>query len=95
MPRTNKLSTYATTISGDNGTMRVTYHRTTIVEWTDESITLRTGSWDTVTTRRKMNQAFRQFGLGFSVYRRDHESFVDLPDGRTLELEREMTFPRA
>jgi len=69
MPRTNKLSSYATTIAARNGNTTVTYHETAIVEFDLECVILRTGGWDTVTTRRKMNQVANQFGLGFSVYR--------------------------
>lgn len=94
MPQMNRLSSYATTVAGDGAAMRVTYHSTVIVEWNADSITLRTGGWDTVTTRRKMEQASRQFGLGFSVYCRDFESFVRLPDGREVDLRDGMTFNR-
>jgi hypothetical protein len=90
----DKLSSYATTIAGDGGTMRVTYHSTVIAEWTADTITLRTGGWDTVTTRRKMNQTARQFGLGFNVYRDGGESFVTLPGGCAVPLDREVTFSR-
>jgi hypothetical protein len=62
------LSNYATTwTTDDNGNGRVTYHQTTIVEWTPETITLRTGGHHTVTTKKKMNQAAAQFGLGFHM----------------------------
>jgi hypothetical protein len=91
----NKLSKYATTIAGDGQTTHVTYHSTVIVEWDNSTVTLRTGGWDTVTTRRKMNQASRQFGLGFQVYAKDFASYVILPDGSTIDLERKMTFARA
>jgi hypothetical protein len=65
----DKLSNHATTIAADGDAMVVTYHRTQIVRFTDDTITLRMGGWDTVTTRRKMNQAAAQFRLPFSVYR--------------------------
>lgn len=84
MPRTDKLSTYCTTIASDNEGTHVTYHRTRVVTFNSETITLRTGGWDTVTTRRKMNQAARQFGLDYGVYRDKGESFVKLP-GRSWD----------
>ena len=69
MPRMDRLSNYATTISERNGNTCITYHETVIVEFDREHIILRTGGWDTVTTRRKMNQASRQFDLGYGVFR--------------------------
>lgn len=59
MARMDKLSGYATTIttSADGKDWCVVYHRTCIVQFNDSTITLRTGGWDSVTTRRKMNQA--------------------------------------
>lgn len=84
MPRTNKLSSYCTTVASDEHGTHVTYHQTAIVSFNDSTITLRTGGWDTVTTRRKMNQAARQFGLDYGVYREKGETFVKLP-GRTWD----------
>jgi len=94
MPAMNALSSYATTVAGDATAMRVTYHSTVIVEWTDTTITLRTGGWDTVTTRRKMNQAANQFGLNFRVFCKDSETSVVRPDGATVTLRDGMTFAR-
>lgn len=94
MPSMNKLSNYATTISGHADLMIVTYHKTQIVAFDSRNITLRTGGWDTVTTRRKMNQASNQFGLGFGVYRQNGVSYVNLPNGETVELVDNMTFSR-
>lgn len=77
MSRTDKLSSYATTIASDGKYMVVTYHRTQIVKWNDSEIVLDFGGYDTVTTRRKMNQAANQFCLGFSVYRDKGETYVE------------------
>ena len=66
------LSKHCTTITPG----RVIYHETPIVQWTPEQITLRTGGWRTVTTKRKMNQASLQFGLGFQVFQRKFDWFV-------------------
>lgn len=94
MPTLNRLSNYATTIAGDGAATRVTYHRTVIVEWTDSAITLRSGGWQTVTTKRKMNQASNQFGLGYQVYQKDHGWFVALPNGENVSFADGMTFDR-
>lgn len=85
MARTDKLSNYRTTVwlssGGNAGT--VTYVRTQIVDWTEDTIALRTGGWKSVTTKRKMNQAARQFGLGYGVHQRKGEWYVSRWDART------------
>jgi len=94
MARTDKLSTYCTTIAQAGDLVCVTYHKTQIVAFDSRNITLRTGGWDTVTTRRKMNQSANQFGLGFAVYRDNGESMVRLPTGAIVPLTDNMTFAR-
>lgn len=77
MPRMDKLSSHATTIAtGEDGSVQVVYHRTQIVRFTDDTITLCMGGYDTVTTRRKMNQAAAQFRLPFTVYRDKGETYM-------------------
>lgn len=95
MPRMDRLSEYRTTIAAnDSGETVVTYVRTPIVAWTHERVRLRSGGYETVTTKRKMNQAARQFNLGFSVYQRDHDWYVTLPTGETVEFRDGMEFLR-
>ena len=90
----NELSNYHTTVGQCDGRTAVTYHSTLIVEFDSHNITLRTGGWDSVTTRRKMNQAARQFGLGYSVYRDKGASFIRTANGQVMPLEREQTIDR-
>lgn len=88
----NKLSNYRTTWfdNGDHG--GVQYHQTNIVSWNGGKITLRSGGWESVTTKRKMNQASHQFNLGYGVFQKDWEWFVDLPNGETVPFVDGMTF---
>jgi hypothetical protein len=76
MPSMKKLSSYKTTISADSTHQIVTYQRTQIVRWNADEIILDFGGWDSVTTRRKMNQASNQFILGYTVYREKGETYV-------------------
>ncbi len=76
MPHMDKLSSHATNITHDGAAMVVTYHRTQIVRFTDDTITLCMGGYDTVTTRRKMNQTAAQFRLPFIVYRDKGETYM-------------------
>lgn len=92
MPRMDRLSSYKTAWADNGSSGHVVYTKTTIVEWRDGQITLRSGGWETVTTKRKMNQASNQFALGFSVYQKDYTWWVDKPDGETVLFEDGMTF---
>lgn len=77
MPRMDKLSSYATTVSrGEDGVTRVTYHNTVIVAFSDRMVELNDGGFDTVTTRRKMVQAARQFSLPYTVFRKAGVTYV-------------------
>jgi hypothetical protein len=93
MPRTDKLSGYKTNVIATNGRISVVYHSTVIVEATPAEITLDTGGWRTVTTKRKMNQAARQFGLGYQVEQKNFKWFVRAGD-RLFTLDRALTFSR-
>ena len=74
--------------------MFVRYHRTRIVEWDGDHITLRSGGWQSVTTKRKINQEANQFELGFGLYQKSFDWFVTLPDGREVPFEDGMMFSR-
>lgn len=50
----------------------VRYHSTDVVRFTDDYILLNTGGWFTQTTKRRMNQASLEYGLGFNVYQKNH-----------------------
>lgn len=76
MPRMDKLSTYRTTWTQDGDNIVVCYVRTNIVKADADTVTLDSGGWQTVTTKRKMTQAARQFGLGFTVFQQRGEWFV-------------------
>lgn len=79
MPRMDKLSSYRTTVSSNEARdVVVTYVATPIVTFNAESVTLRSGGYQTVTTKQKMNQAANQFGLGYSVYQHKGEWFVSV-----------------
>lgn len=87
----DRLSTYMTTFTNS----RVTYRNTDIVTHTPKTVTLRSGGYETVTTKRKMNQASIQFDLGYGVFQKDFKWFVDLPNGKTVDFVDGMTFSKA
>ena len=84
----NKLSSYRTSIESDyDHPLIVRYHKTAIVKRDNAGvITLNSGGWRTVTTKRKMNQASHQFGLGYGVFQKDFDWYVDF-NGATVEFE--------
>jgi hypothetical protein len=76
---TTKLSRYRTTVTGNRpaGTLTVRYVVTDILKmWTAGNVTLNSGGYRTVTTKRKINQASAEFGLGISVWQKDHVWYV-------------------
>ena len=90
----DKLSSYKTAVFGEGNLTKIVYQRTAIVTFDRDSVTLRNGGWQTVTTKRKMNQASHQFGLGYSVFQKDFSWFVTLPNGATIPFMDGMTFER-
>lgn len=74
----NKVSPYATTIRrNDEGFYECVYHSTIIVKWNEDTIYLNHGGWMTATTKKKMNQISNQFNLGYQVYQKDFNWFID------------------
>lgn len=76
MARQDTLGTVATNVRTENGKTCVRYHATDVVTFDAETITLNSGGWSTQTTKNRMNQASRQFGLCYNVYQKDFSWFV-------------------
>lgn len=75
----------------DKGSLSVRYHSTEIVNVRDGSITLRSGGWESVTTKQRMNQAAREFDLGFAVFQADYRWYVMI-DGSKHHFRDGMSF---
>ncbi len=89
----NELSNYRTARTEDEEGGGGIYAQNKIVEWKKGGeIKLNSDGWQTVTTKRKMNQTSKMFCLGYSVYQKNFDWFVDTPDGRTLEYYDGMEF---
>lgn len=65
------------TIITTNNTTNCTYHRTTVVSFNYESITLNSNNYLTFTAKKRMNQFSKMFNLGFSVFQKDYKWFVE------------------
>lgn len=98
MPQQYKVSGVSTVIGEDYGYNYVQYHRTKVVKWNSREIVLDTGGWESQTTKTRMNQTANQFRLGFYVYQKDYQWFVNYKDqdipfkGNKVTLYR--TYPR-
>ncbi|MCK4706758.1 MAG: hypothetical protein KAT90_14880 [Gammaproteobacteria bacterium] len=74
----HRLSNYKTTVSTINGLLTCIYVSTAIVQEGKGKLILNSGGYQTVTTKKKMNQFANQYLNGaFSVYQVKFEWFVD------------------
>ena len=55
----------------------VRYHNTDVVIWNDNEIKLDTGGYQTHTTKDRMNQVSREYDLGFYVYQKNFDWYVE------------------
>lgn len=89
-----KYSPYQTKVERSSTVVTVYHHRTPIIEFNSDVIVLRNGGWQSVTTKRKLNAAAKQWNLGFSVYQKDFTWYVTMPNGETTEFESGMRIYR-
>lgn len=74
----HRLSNYKTTVSTINGLLTCIYVSTAIVQEGKGKLILNSNGYQTVTTKKKMNQFSNQYLNGaFSVYQEKFKWFVD------------------
>lgn len=73
----NKIGKTATKVTINGTSTEVKYHATVVVKFDENEIILNSGGWRTVTTKSRMNQTSNEFNLGFGVYQRKGDWFVD------------------
>ena len=79
-------------VSSDGWTS-VKYHETTVIKWNEREIVLDSGGWRTATTRRRMNQASKQFNLDIRVFQAGQKWFVDVYEpSATMLLRQTLNF---
>jgi len=76
MVQTRKVSGVKTRVTHTATGLIVRYHSTDVVVVHNGEVTLNTNGWKTVTTKRRMNQAANQFGLGYYVFQEHHDWYV-------------------
>ena len=78
----NEIGSHKTTISTEllqdaEKRLLVPYHNTIVVKViNDRYVILNTGGWYTTTTKRRMNQASKQWNLGIVVYQCNYVWYV-------------------
>jgi len=88
MAQTNKVGAHKTRIyTDDAGYTCVLYHSTNVVKYNNDYIILNTGGYYSNTTKLRMNQASNQFGLGYKVYQKNYEWYVDY-GGHTFHFDK-------
>ena len=80
MSQQSTIGTHKTTVKQSNGILSVVYHSTEVVRFdrSTNMLTLDDGGWATSTTKTRMNQASRQFGLGYRVFQKDYDWFIEV-----------------
>ena len=89
MPQLNTIGNHKTTVTNKDGVIKVKYHSTDVVTVDNKrgEVTLNTGGWFTPTTKVRMNQTANAYGLGFNVYQKDFNWFVEKANGQVIEFE--------
>ena len=93
MARMYEVGSHKTSVFTEGGWTKVVYHNTVVVKFNRDKIVLDSGKWFTMTTKTRMNQASNQYGLGFTVFQKDFEWFVDYK-GKTYRFSDGMVLKR-
>lgn len=83
----------------EGSTTKVILHETAIVVFTAKKITLDTGGWNTLLTRKRMMEVSQEFGLGFRVWTLNKVFHIQAANGEVWKLadgdkKTSITFPR-
>ena len=78
--RDHNIRTGNTEVRFHDGRTIVRLHSTDIVDvdTTDNTITLNTGGWNTVTTKERLNAVLSAFNSPYRVYQRDFQWYVQM-----------------
>ena len=85
MASIDTIGSHKTSVFTHENTTFVKYHWTNVVSFNEDTITLNTGGFETNTTKTRMNQTSNQFNLGFRVYQKNFDWFVEYA-GKTFEF---------
>ena len=71
------INGYKTRVLTEEEKTRVYFYDTPVVAFDYKTIELNTGGWRTRSTKVRMNQASQEFGLGFRVFQKAQDWFVE------------------
>ncbi len=81
MAQNKTIGTHKTSKVRVDNKLMVVYHSTPVVQITNNRyVKLESGGWYTNTTKTRMNQASNEYGLGFRVYQKNFDWFVEVGD---------------
>jgi hypothetical protein len=75
-----KITKNNTKIETKNDRVIVKLHKTNIVAFNRDVICLNTGGYNTVTTRKRMNEVSKAYDLGYKVFQQEGKLYVN--DGK-------------
>ena len=87
MAQTQTIGTHKTTVLNKDNSIEVYYHDTMVVYVSGQYLTLSTGGWYTPTTKLRMNQAANQYDLGYRVFQKNYNWFVEF-EGETIPFDK-------
>lgn len=85
-----------TTVHNCSEYLIVALHNTNIflIDKTEDTIRLKSGGWETVTTKQRLNQASEDYHCGFHVYQKNFVWYVALKNGDTVPFKDGMKLDR-
>ena len=91
--RRKHIGSHKTRVDKNDNVIRVRYWNTDVVTVGPEFIVLDNGGYWTNTTKRRMNQASEEYGLGYHVFQKKGDWFVEYGN-KTLPFSNGMKIKR-
>jgi hypothetical protein len=82
----SRIGTHKTVVLQQDNSIEVYYHNTRVVFVSGDYITLDSGpygQWQTATTKKRMNQTSEKYNLGYRVFQKNYNWFVEF-EGETI-----------
>lgn len=95
MAQTQRVTGVATNVQHLGNVITVRYHSTDVFRYDTDArtVTLRSGGWQTATTKLRINQAFNQYRLDFGLYQERGRWYVwHRPSGVKVRFRDGMAF---
>ena len=102
MPTMKRIGRHKTRVYFDeDGWIKIKYHNTIVVKFTDQEIILNRGRKRiqkdgriNVTAKNRMNQASNEYNLGYIIFTKGYKWFVGLPGGSVVEYQKNLKILR-